>query len=119
MRPRLTEVEGAHIVEPHDVVGVLMREHDGVQPGDGGAQGLRAKIGGDVDQHMVLAVREQNRRAQALIARIGRGANVAMAADGGHARTSAGAEHGDLETARHSGGLLLGFVDRLHVAEPQ
>ena len=102
------------------MVGMLMREQDGVQPFETRAQGLRAEIRGDVDQHVVAAVTDQYRRTQALVARIGGGAHVAVAADHGYTGAGAGAKHGNLDAAlRHSGCLLLGFVDGLHVAEPQ
>ena len=68
----------------------------------------------------MAAVTHQNGGAQALIARVRRSTNVAMAADGGHTGAGAGAKYGDLDAApRHSICLLLGFVGHLHIAEPQ
>ncbi len=52
----LPEIEGAHIVQAHDVVGMRVREQDGIHAVDPGAQRLRAQIRRDVDQHVVPAV---------------------------------------------------------------
>ena len=99
----LAEVEGTHVVEAHDVVGMRVSEDHRVEAVDTGAQRLRAEIGRGVDQDVVAVVADQNRRPQAIVARIGGGADVAMAADGGHADTGARAEHRDLQWKSHPG----------------
>ena len=50
-------VEGAHIVEPEDVIGVPVRVNDRIQPLDAGPQHLRAEIGRGVDDD--VAVRDE------------------------------------------------------------
>ena len=52
----LPEVERPHVVEPHDVIGVRVREQHRVQPVEVRAQRLRAEIRRRVDHHVVAAV---------------------------------------------------------------
>ena len=79
----LVVVEGAHVVEAQDVVGVGVGVEDGVDAGDAGAQGLGAEIGRGVDEDILAGVLHQHGGAEAVIARIGGGAGGAAAADGG------------------------------------
>ena len=85
----LVIVEGAHVVEAQDVVGVGVRVEDGVDAGDVGAQGLGAEVGRGVDQHIFAGVLHQHGRAEAVVARICGGAGGAGAADGGDSRAGA------------------------------
>jgi hypothetical protein len=84
----------AQIVEPHDVVGVRMREDDRVEPADIFAQGLGAKVGAGVDHPGAFRRFDIDGRAQTLIARIGRMTDLTIAADHGHALRSSRAEEG-------------------------
>ena len=69
-RVLLPEVERAHVVEPHDVVGVLVREQDGVKAVDFGPQRLGAEVGRGVDEDVASAVADKDGRPQAIVARI-------------------------------------------------
>src|SRR5438045_3387589 len=106
----LAEVEGTHIVEPHDMVGMLVRKQDRVQPIDLGAQRLRAEVRGSVDQDVPAAVADQDGWAQAVVARVVRGADVTMAADGGHTHARSRSQYCDTQpiaVKRHYLGFLL------------
>ena len=46
----LPEVERAHVVEAHDVIGVGVREEYGVEAVDARAQGLSAEVGRGIDR---------------------------------------------------------------------
>src|ERR1700682_2644308 len=56
----LPEVEGAYVVESHDVIGVRVRAEDGVNALDAGAQGLIAEIGRGVDEDVAAAVADED-----------------------------------------------------------
>ena len=72
-RPPLQRVEAADLVEPEDVIGVAVREEDGVDAADAERQRLRAQVGSGIDQQRVPVVGlDEDRRAPAPIARIGR-----------------------------------------------
>ena len=47
-------VEGAYVVEAHDVVRVVVRVEDRVQPAQIGAQRLLSEVGARVDDHVPL-----------------------------------------------------------------
>src|ERR1700686_4771168 len=96
-RRLLPEIEGTHVVEPHDMVGVLVREQDRVQAIDLGSQGLRAEVRRGVDQDVPAAVADQDRRPQAVIARIVGAADLAVAADRGHTHAGAGPQNCDAQ----------------------
>ena len=94
-------VEAPHLVEAEDVIGVAVREEDRVDARDAVRQRLlradrwpcrpapmRTPPSGRVDL-------EEDRRAGAAIARIGRPADGAVAADHRHAVRRAGAEKRD------------------------
>ena len=101
--PFCRKLNGPHVVETHDVVGVLVGEQDGVEPVDLGAQGLRAEIRRGVDQDVAPAVADQDGGPQAVVARIVRAAHIAMAADSRHTHTGAGAEHCDAQRVAQNG----------------
>lgn len=103
------EVERADIVEAEDMVRVRMRIYDGVEPRSAGAEYLRAKVGGGVDDDIPIAVTDKNGRPQAGIPRIRRAAYRARAADGGHAGTGSRAQHRDLQAHLRSRWLLAGL----------
>ena len=63
----LVDVEGANIVEPEDVVGMSMGQQNGMEGIDSLAQGLLAKIGRGVDNHVVSVSREEQGRARAVV----------------------------------------------------
>ena len=75
-----------------------VRQQDGVDPVDTRAQHLGSKIGRRVDQHVAAAVAQQHRGTQAVIARVGRQAYGAFAADRRHTGTGPRAEHDDAQT---------------------
>src|SRR5581483_4642992 len=96
----LPEVEGTNVVQPQNVIGVRVRVEDRVQAVQPGAQHLLAKIGRGVHHHITALILEQDRRAQALVARIGRRAHLAGASDGRDAGTGARAEHRQMDGRR-------------------
>ena len=72
-RAALHRVEAAHFVHAHDVIGVAVREQDGIDAGHALGQRLHAEIGGGIDQDRRPAFnRDIDRRPGAAIARIGR-----------------------------------------------
>ena len=46
--------ESAHVIEPHDVIGVGMGEEGGIQPDDALSQALGAEIRSRIDHEMAL-----------------------------------------------------------------
>jgi hypothetical protein len=103
------------------MVGVGVGEEHGMDVLDVGTQGLGAEIGGGIDQDVTAAVAKEHGGPQAIVARVGRRTDGAMAADGRHPHTGARAEHGDLDgRRRHSGFLSRRFshvVGHLHEAK--
>ena len=91
----LADVERANVVEPEDVVGVVVGEEDGVEAIEADAEGLLAKVGRGVDDDVLAVARKEEGGAEAVIVRILRGADTAVAGERGDAHGSAGAEDGD------------------------
>ena len=102
------------------MVGVLVREQDGVEPVDLGAQRLRTEVRRGVDQDVPSAVADQDGWPQAVVARIVGAADIAVASDGRHTHTGAGAEHCNAQRVagkRHL--LFLAFFHGLDVSESE
>ena len=83
--------EGAKVVEACDVVGMAMGVKDRIEVWDGGAEGLRAKIGGSIDDDAEGAFFDPNRGAKSAVAWVGGGADAAGAGEEGNALGSSGA----------------------------
>ena len=105
------------------MVGVRVGEEHGVETLDFGAQRLGAEVGSGIDQNVTALVADQDGGPQPVVAGIGRGANGAVAADGGHAYAGSRTQYRDFERGRrHSGfrsGRLGGLVGDLDETEPQ
>ena len=82
------------IIEAHDVIGVRMRENHRVQIADIFAKRLGPKISPSIHHPRTFRRLNIDRGAQPIIARIGRPADVAIAANHRHALRRAGAEKG-------------------------
>jgi hypothetical protein len=78
------------------VVRVPVRENEEIDRGQAGTQGLKPKLGRRIHLDAQPVHDHVNRGAGALIARIVRGANLAIAREHGHAMRGAGAEKNDL-----------------------
>jgi hypothetical protein len=52
----MPEIDRAHVVETEDVIGVAVRDQQGIEPVDLFAQRLLAKIGRNIDDHATLTV---------------------------------------------------------------
>ena len=52
-RLALSEVERSNVVEPHQMIGVRVREEDEVEPRDRVAKKLQSQIGRRIDQEML------------------------------------------------------------------
>ena len=101
-RAPLAEVVDPHVVEPEHVVGVGVREEDGVDARKLETERLRAQVRRRVDQHGGAVVEgERQRRAPTLVARIVRAAGRAAAGDHGHAGRRSGSEEGDAHVRTH------------------
>ena len=86
-------IESPDLVEPHDVIGMRVRDEERVHPANVVRERLRSQVGRRVHEHARVVVELDVRgRAEACVARIGRSADVAVAADHGHAVRRAGAE---------------------------
>lgn len=85
---------GAEIIKAGDMIGVAVGVEDRIEAGDGGAEGLGAKIGRGIDDDAERAVLDPNGGAKAAVARVGGGANAAGAGEKGNALGSSGAEKG-------------------------
>ena len=84
----------AEIIKAGDMIGVAVGVEDGIETGNGGAEGLGAKIGRGIDDDAQRAVFDPNGGAKAAVARVGGGANAAGAGEKGNALGSSGAEKG-------------------------
>src|SRR5882724_2689544 len=80
-RGLLTHVEGANVVEPENVVSMGVREEDGVEPLKADAKGLLAEVRRRVNDNVLAIAREEQGRAETVVARIFRSANAATAAE--------------------------------------
>ena len=92
-RAPLHEIETADLVEPEDVIRVAVREDDCVHAGEAVRERLLPEIRRGVHQdRRVSRYVDVDRRAQPLVARIGRLAHGARAADARYARRGARTE---------------------------
>src|SRR5947209_6372559 len=89
--------ETAKVIKPHNMVGVRMGEDHGVDMANIFAQRLGPEIGAGIHDPGRFRCLDVDRRAQAFIARIGRLADGAVAADHRHALRSARAQKGERE----------------------
>src|SRR5260221_11957127 len=80
-RGLLAHVEGANIVEAENVIGVGVREEDGVKALKADAKGLLAEVRRRVNDDVLAIAGEKQGRAETIIARILRSANAAIAAE--------------------------------------
>ena len=90
-RRLLHHVEPADLIKPEGVIDVVVREEDRVAARQAVPQRLLPKVRPGVDEDRARAAcgidkLDGGGRAQARVARIGRSADRAPAADGGHAR---------------------------------
>src|SRR2546423_2464118 len=85
----VAEVQGAYVVESEDVVGVAVRDENGVEVLDVLTKRLLPEIGRRVNEYRLAVVLDEHGDAQAFVARVVRRARLALAADGGHAGRSA------------------------------
>jgi hypothetical protein len=83
----------AQVVDSENMVGVGVGVEHGIELSHVFAQRLFAKIGSAVDHHMASVVAEEDRRTGAAVARIGRTADGAVAADGGYPHRCAAAQY--------------------------
>ena len=83
---------GPDIVHTTHVVVVGMGDEDAVNTTEGMGHDLLAEIGSTVDEQSRLRRFYEGRAAQSLVARIGAGAGVTLAADGGDATRGSGSE---------------------------
>ncbi len=94
-RRALTDIEGANVIKTEDVVGVAVREQNGVKAFQSNAEGLLAEVRRGINHDVLAAARDQYGRTQPLIVRIVRLAHAAGAAERGNTHGRAGAENGD------------------------
>ena len=104
-RRLLHGVEAADLIEAEGVIDVVMGVDDRVAACEAGAEGLLAQVGRGVDQDGAVVpggIGELQARAgaEAAVARVGRCAHSAGAADEGNARAGACAEEGEAHEGR-------------------
>src|SRR5580658_1697247 len=86
------------------MIGVGVSIKDGVEAVEVGAQGLVAKIGRCIDEYAMRAEANEDGGAKALVARIRRAADLAVATDHGYADAGARSEDEDrcgIEIVQH------------------
>lgn len=93
------EIKRAHIIESDDVVVVFVREQDAIDVANTGAQHLLPEIGACIYNNIGVAIAEQCRRPQSVVARVAGSAHFAVAPDNGDALRSAGAEECNFQGA--------------------
>jgi len=77
----IDEIEGPHVVQPADMVLMFVRQQNGVDTADAGAQHLTAEIGSGVDDDAHVPRLDHGRGAQTVVAPVGRSADPAAASD--------------------------------------
>jgi hypothetical protein len=82
---------GAKVIESCDVVGMAMGVEDRIEVWTGGAESLRAKIGGGIDDEAEGAFFDPNGGAESAVAWVGGGADAAGAGEEGNALGSSSA----------------------------
>ena len=98
--------EAAAIIEAHDVIGVRVRENDGVDHADFFAEHLEAEFRRGIDDEFGGAGLDVDGRAQTMIFWVGEEAFGIIPADDRDAGGSAGAEKNEREAA---GGAVVGL----------
>jgi hypothetical protein len=83
---------GAEIVEAGDMIGVAVGIDDGIEAGNGGAEGLGSEIGRGIDDDAEVFVFEPNGGAESAVAGVGGGTDAAVASEHGNALRSSCAE---------------------------
>ena len=78
-RGLLAQVIGANVVEAHNVIGVPVRQEDGVKAIYTCAQALLPEIGGRVNDDVLAIAGEEQRWAEPVVVRITRTADRAVA----------------------------------------
>jgi len=79
------ELHDADIIQPEDMIGVLVGVHHGMNQPDPFAQQLETQVGWRVDQEIALGKTEYGRTSRAPVVWIVAAADRASAADGRHA----------------------------------
>ena len=77
--------KASEIVKAHDMIGVRMRKNDCIYAANAFSERLRSKIGSGIHYPGTFRRFDIDRRAQALVAGIGRPADIAIAAYHRHA----------------------------------
>ena len=102
---------------------MAMRVDNGINVFNFGTQRLGAEIRRSVDQNVAIPEGYKNGRAQAIIARIGRGAHRAVTPGSRHADTRARAQDRNFDGIRQHSGVrssrIAGFLGNLDKAEAQ
>ena len=96
----IDKVESPHVVQPADMIFVFVREEDGVEVADARTEHLAAEIGAGVDDHTHAACLDHGRSAQAVVALVGRGANLAAAPDDRDALRGARSQKGEFHECK-------------------
>ena len=81
----LAKAERPHVVKPHHMIHVSVRENNGVQAFQFLAQHLPSKIGSRIDHHHPPIEFQQHRRPGSIVTWVSRSANAAMAGGKGNA----------------------------------
>ena len=89
--------EPAHVVEPHDVIGMGMGEEGGVETGDPLPQALDAEVGSRIDDEMPVGCAHENRGAGAVIPGIRGTADCTFAPYDRNPLGCAGSEKGEIQ----------------------
>jgi hypothetical protein len=95
------------IVDAVDMIGMGMGVKHGIDMAQAFAQGLLAKIGGGVDDDLLIAMSNQHTAAGSPVTRIGGTADGTGTAEHRHAGTRSRTENGDLKPLCHDGRLSL------------
>ncbi len=69
-RGPLPDIVGANVIKPEDVVGMAVRQQNGVEAFQANAEGLLAEVRRGINHHVLAAAGDQQGRAQPLIPRI-------------------------------------------------
>ena len=86
---------GAEIVEAGDMIGVAVGIEDGIEAGNGGAEGLGSEIGRGIDDDAEVFVFEPDGGAESAVAGVGGGTDAAVAGEHGNALRSSCAEESE------------------------
>src|SRR6185295_15798418 len=106
----MTKIQRSNVIESKNVIGVTMRDQNGVEMLQTGAQGLLTKVSRGVNNNCLPGVFNKHRNAQALVTWIVRRARFTVARNGRNPGGCAGAKESQLHSKLRKAIFHLSFL---------